>query len=220
MAKPPPDPTPSDDDDDFSREPAPSVVTAPPPEGALALNEPRALSKRDDGPEVIFRSTVRRKDIVLNVVVGTLLSAAVGYFLLDLVLERPWIGMVMGVLLVLLGARGRIEKGEVEPIEILPALERKRAIELHFESAPTRLVDSKTAKFVDAEATGNGREGFVHWVVVRGEAEGNFRLRVPNRAEAIRISKRLRVVLEIPPAEELGEDELGGEDYPPREDEP
>lgn len=218
MAKPPPDPTPNEDDDDLPREPAPSVVTAPPPEGALALNEPREIARRDDGPEVIFRATVRRKDIVLNVAVGALLSAAVGYFLLDLVLERPWIGAGVGLALVLLGARGRIEKDEIEPIEVLPALERKRAIELHFERAPTRLIDGKTAKFVDAEATGNSREGFVHWVVVRGEAEANFRLRVRNRAEAIRISKRLRVVLEVPPAEELGEDELGGEDYPPRED--
>lgn len=211
MAKPPPDPPSSPDDDDVAVADAPAAQALP--------SDAATIAKTSDGDvEVIFRAKIRRADIVKNVIVGVILSAGVGWFLFSITLERPGWGLVVGVLLALSGARGRVEKDELTPIEVIPALERKRAVELHFEGKPTMLVDSHSARFIDAEATGNSREGFTHWVVVRREGEGNFRLRVPNRGEAIRISKRLRVILEVPPAEPLGEDELEGEDFPPREE--
>jgi F0F1-type ATP synthase assembly protein I len=212
MAKPPPDPPSTPDDDDVA------VADAPTAQPTAASSASTALTTTaGNDVEVIFRSKIRRADIVKNVIVGVVLSAAVGWFLFSITIERPWYGLVVGVLLALSGARGRVEKDELAPIEVIPALERKRAVELHFESKPTMLIDSRTARFVDAEATGNSREGYTHWVVVRREGERNIRLRVPSRAEAIRISKRLRVILEVPPVEPLGEDELEGDDYPPRE---
>jgi hypothetical protein len=212
MAKPPPDPTPADDDDDDR------VAVAEKPEPTPAVPEASAITTSKSDVEVIFRAKIRRADIAKNVVVGVILSAALGWFIFSITFERPMLGAVIGVLLALSGARGRTEKDELTPIEVIPALERRRAVELHFEAKPTMLVESRTTRFVDAEATGDSREGFTHWVVVRREGESNFRLRVPNRAEAIRVSKRLRVILEVPPSEPLGEDELEGPDFPPQEE--
>jgi len=213
MAKLPTDPPSLPDADDIA------IVDAPTAQPTAIASSASSALARSASPdvEVIFRAKVRRVHIVLNVIVAVVLSAAVGWFLFSITIERPWYGVIVGVLLVLLGARGRVERDELTPIEVIPALGRKRAIELHFESKPPMIIDSHTARFVDAEATGNSREGYTHWVVVRREGESQFRFRVPSRAEAIRISKRLRVILQVPPYQPLGEDELEGDDYPPRE---
>jgi hypothetical protein len=211
MAKPPPDP-PRDDDDDRS------VVDVTDATASTTLRDPSDRSmvepRRDDvGSSVLYRARVTRADVAKNVAVGLLLAGFVGWFVFGIVFDRPWLGAGLGVLLALSGARFRKEKDEVTPSEIVVSTERRRAVELRFEGAPSLMLDHRTTQHVDAEATGDSREGYTHWVVVRREGASELRVRTKDRAEAIGLSKRLRVTLEVPPLHPLGEDELEGEDF-------
>lgn len=211
MAKPPPDSALDPDDE-------PSVATAEPPASTTETEAPKeaaaiepAASEQDN--EVVFRSKVTRRLVFVNVVVGVLLCGFVGWFVLGMVLDRAITGGLLGAVIALLGARFAREKDELAPIEVVVSSDRKRAVELRFEGAPSQLIDQRTTKHIDAEATGDSREGYTHWVIIRREGDGLVKLRIPSRKEAIRVSKRLRVLLERPPMHELGEDELDGEDY-------
>jgi hypothetical protein len=220
MAEPPPDPprAPDDDDDDDVVEQPATLTTEPPTDGS-ALGAPKdraelAETARDGDEPVIFRARATRAQIVANVVVGVALSAMVSAFLFSITFDKPWLGAVAGVALALFGARNRKEKDELTPITIVPAATRKRAVELHFEGGPSVLIDSASAKHVDAEATGESREGYTHWIVFRRTNASDFRVRARSRAQAVSVCKQLRVLLEVPPLHALGDDELGGEDYP------
>lgn len=212
MAKPPPDSAPDPDDDDASvaTAEAPRESVGQAPKEAAAIETAKSEEPADD---VVYRSKLTRRLVVVNVIVGVLLCAFVGWFVLGMVLDRGITGALLGAALALLGSRFSREADEVVPVEVAASSERKRAVELRFERAPSQLIDQRTTKYVDAEATGDSREGYTHWVIIRREGDSQVKLRIPTRNEAIRVSKRLRVLLERPPMHPLGEDELDGEDY-------
>jgi hypothetical protein len=212
MAKPPPDqPLGYDDDEPSVATVEPESSTAEQATKEASAIEPVAQDASDN--EVVYRSKLTRKLVFANVVVGVLLCAFVGWFVLGMVFDKGMTGAVIGAALAMLGSRFSREKDELVPIEVLASSERKRAVELRFEAAPSQLIDHRTTQHIDAEATGDSREGYTHWVIIRRESDAVIKLRIPTRKDAIRVSKRLRVLLERPPLQPLGEDELDGEDF-------
>jgi hypothetical protein len=224
MAQPPADPPDVAEDDDRVEPPALLTAerTSPSASPVPSVTEKALARDREEGEPTVFRARATRAQIALNVAVGAVLTCLVGAFLCSITLDRPWLGVGGGALLALLGARHRREPDELTPLTIHPAPDRSRAIELRFEGAPAMRVDHASALHVDAEATGDSREGYTHWIVLRREGEKPSRVRARSREEAVVVSKRLRVILEVPPLHPLGDDELGGDDWPadrPRGDE-
>ncbi len=173
------------------------------------------VSTRTDSADapgaVLYRARVTPTLLAINVVVGIALCAGIGAFLGYFILDKVWPLTILGVLVGFSGFRTRKEPHEILPATIERGGEANTAV-CTFYRTPSETWDGAKMAYVDAEATGTAREGFIHWVVLQNKLSPPVitKIRMPNRKQAVTLAHELRELFAVSPRHPLGDDEPGG----------